>query len=256
MSRNAWNQFDGLYRPGATVLESLKQLLSNLDERERDIVFRLLERYLIIREYSIHAIEIIKMLDREYSGEKIILSPVKSFGASRPKSGDALLYEIHTLRGMAERIKIEVADTPLSPKCYQDGWLHVSVDDFIGSGSQFLEMVRQIPENGRSPNIAAVCSIVIQRQAAELLESSGFRVHACVVREKAIGDPGGPFREDMEVAYEVYDNIESRLSCSNEYRRGYAMSEATVSMKSTPNNTLPIFWYNGRNKWPAPFPRP
>jgi hypothetical protein len=59
-----------------------------------------------------------------------------------------------------------------------------------------------------------------------------------------------------DIFYQNYDAVEAILKCTEQYRRGFLGSEALVSLKRTPNNTLSIFWYEGKEKnWPAPFPR-
>jgi len=252
----SWEAFNGHYQHGRSVYDSLQSLLSELSNPERDLVFDILEDYLIIRDYAEHALSLLQRVAANVNADNLLFSPIKDFKAGRPKSGDALAYEFYTLRRVIVDKSIDVVDTPKNPKCREEGRYHVAVDDFIGSGSQFMTMINILQNEGIDPRIQAVCAIVIQAEARQLLEASGYTVFSCIDRQKAIGDPNGRFGDNIDRAYDIYDAIEARLCCSQTYRRGYKQSEASVSMRATPNNTLPIFWYHGTKKWPAPFPRP
>jgi len=256
VERKSWKAYDGLYQLDETVLDSLNAILRVIDEKERDFMFNILEDYLIIRDYSDYIRTLFKKILQNIPNNNIIFSPIKDNKAERPKSGDAFLYEIHTLKGLLHNKKIEIVDTPWNQKCRNENNYHIVVDDFIGSGTQFITMIDNLRSDGIDSKIRAVCAIVIQEEARRSLEDRGYFVISCINRSRAIGNPEGPFKEDIHAAYSVYDGIEFRTACSKDYRRGYGGVEASVTMKSTPNNTLPIFWHQGKKKWPAPFPRP
>ena len=53
-------------------------------------------------------------------------------------------------------------------------------------------------------------------------------------------------------------SIETSIGVTEDYRLGYASSEALVSMIRTPNNTFPIYWFRNKKEklnLHAPFPR-
>ena len=256
IDKKSWQAFDRLYQGGKTVYESLEILLNKLGNQERSLVLDILEDYLIVREYSEYTRELLQRISSTVASKRLLFSPIKDFKSDRPKSGDALIYEIHTLRGVISEKRVCVVDDPRNPKCQEQGVYHIAVDDFIGSGNQFTKMVNELKEKDVNPNFQGICAIVIQSEARQILEDSGYNVFSCVERHKAIGNPNGRFQDNIASAYELYDSIEGRIACPSNYRRGYRQSEASVSMKATPNNTLPIFWYQGKDRWPAPFPRP
>ena len=255
VDKKNWRLFDRIYTRTNTVLEALQKLCASMKSEEVDLVLDILQDYLILRDYSHHTADLIETISQQTEADGIVFSPIKDFEANRPKSGEAVLYEIHTLKRTVSK-RITIVDTPRNTDSHKTELYHVAVDDFIGSGNQFLTMVNTLKAEGIDPKIDAVAALVVQETGRHKLEANGYKVFSCINRRKTIDDPAGVFGSDIPRAYRVYDELERRLSCAAKYRRGYAQTEASVSMKSTPNNTLPIFWYQGATKWPAPFPRP
>lgn len=78
------------------------------------------------------------------------------------------------------------------------------------------------------------------------------QVFANIVMDRAISDRKDGNRETYQA---VMESIEDYIRVKEEYRMGYAQSEALVRMFRTPNNTFPIYWLkNNKNPCP-PFPR-
>lgn len=251
-----WSRYDAFFQPKFSVLESINILLRNMNNKERDLVMCLLNEYLIIQEYGQFALKIAQDIGFNYNNKKLNLLPVRPVNSTKTKSGQNLIYDISTFKSYYNNTYVNFIDRPEDYKDNRKYLINVFVDDFIGSGSQFLTMIQDLECLGMVIPVDRVYCIVAQQDAIDRLSARGIEVTACIVRNKGLGAIDGSFASDVSAAYSVYDKIEARLSCPNEYRRGYAGSEALVSMKSTPNNTLPIFWYEGANKWHAPFLRP
>ena len=90
----------------------------------------------------------------------------------------------------------------------------------------------------------------------ERLEAAGYVVLELELRGKGLERLAKRRRVPENTIYEEYDKLERKTKCSADYKRGRDQTEALVTMKATPNNTLPIFWWEGKIKWRAPFPRP
>lgn len=103
-----------------------------------------------------------------------------------------------------------------------------------------------------------VAAFVIQEDTVFDLFSQGLAVFHGKTHKRAISGQGNIGSFDEGLALRIYDQIESHLSVAEEYKRGYEQSEALITLKRTPDNTLPIFWSRkdkDGTKWPAPFPR-
>ena len=238
------------------MLDMLVELLTPLKPLERDLVSDLLDDYLVVWEYKLEVVKILKKIVEISQGKPIIISPVKDFKAQKVKSGSSLTFELNTYIHFFQDSKFTFTDDPSSDRFQNFEGFKVLVDDFIGSGNQFIEMTEYLADNEFSSGTDLVATIVIQEEGKQKLEEAGFQVYSPHERTKSIQRLVTDEGYDQTEVYGLYDKIEERLGCHDDFKRGYGQSEATVTLKKTPNNTLPIFWYQGRFSWPAPFPRP
>lgn len=256
ISSKKWDAFDDVRPDKKKILDVLLSFLADLDRVEREFVTDILDNYLLIKEYQREVITILGEIVRRSKGRRVIISAVKDFNADKVKSGTALTFEFNSAANYFPDHEFVFAEDPTSDRFQKAKGFKVLVDDFIGSGNQFLEMKGVIENKGLSAAVDLVAAIVIQREGKQALINAGYDVFSIHERPKSIEALIAKSGKNAQDVYDVYDGIEARTNCSEKYKRGYEQSEATVTLKKTPNNTLPIFWYEGKYKWPAPFPRP
>jgi len=256
VAEKGWSIFDGILRNrGETVEKILADFLNGMTFKERSLVLKLLSDYLILKDYTRPSLELLDQICSALNEPTIRFAPVKVHGASRIKSGDALVYEMDANQGMIEGKNLIFRDDPAQPEFWDNEDAKVVVDDFVGTGDQFLGMLADLKEKGIEPNINMLATLVIQQSGKDKIEAAGIRVISLHVRPKALEKIALEQNVDIQEIEEFYLTIESGTLCSPFESMGYMASQALVTMKKTPDNTLPIFWLGGENKWPAPFPR-
>lgn len=132
-----------------------------------------------------------------------------------------------------------------------------ALDDFIGSGdtaNQFLDDMEKEVLNETDKLI--ICTISILQTGFKSLTERGYDVFYSILQKKGISDelPENYRRKAIKLMIE----IERKIGVSENYQFGYKQSEAMITLARTPNNTFPVYWWsapNGKNAWPAPFPR-
>lgn len=256
VSSKHWDVYDKVRPDGKTMLDVLVEFISPMEPLERQIVSDLLENYLVIRDYSHIIIDLLKEISERSNGRAIAISAVKDYTATKVKSGAALTFEMNSNTHYFDGIKFTFCEDPASERFQDFDGFKVLVDDFIGTGNQFLDMSKYLEKNGFKKEVDLVAAIAIQQEGKLNLEKNGFNVFSVHERPKSIQNLIDRSGRSAEEVYKIYDGIELRFDCPHNYKRGYGQSEAAVSLKKTPNNTLPIFWFQGKKKWPAPFPRP
>jgi hypothetical protein len=251
-----WAAYDGLRASGETVLDALGLFLSGMDVRQRKLSLDILERYLIIKEYSVPAKQLLERIVAETDQEQIFISTVKDFGSEKVKSGASLSYEFSSLTNLFPQKNFSFFEDPTSEKFLASDGFCVLVDDFIGSGNQFLKMLTHLDENDIAVRCDCVAALIFQDEGRLRIEEKGYSTVHLHSRPKCLHEIAQLRGVEVAKIHEIYDAIEASTCCNPDYNRGYSSCEASVTLKKTPNNTLPIFWHEGRKKWPAPFPRP
>jgi hypothetical protein len=256
VAEKSWASFDFLCHPEKTVHQSLVDMLASLASNEVDLSLDFLEDYLIVRDYGRHARDLMAKI-KELSGDQdVLFTPILDYQATRPKSGHALHYDMAQFSGLFNSNNASFLDDPKSEECQRHEGIHVSVDDFIGTGNQFLRMRDAVVNDGLNFGVTHIATICIQAEAFQTLKSEGFSVVALYIREKAMDLASVRRQSASAPLYEEYDTMVRKTGCSKAYRLGRDDSEALVTMKRTPNNTLAVFWTKGKkSSWPAPFPR-
>ncbi|WP_282601817.1 phosphoribosyltransferase [Paracoccus sp. PARArs4] len=256
VSSKKWDAYDSVRPDGKTMLDVIVELISPMSPPERKIATDLLDDFLVIKDYSHIVIDLLKEIVRQSKGRAIAISTVKDYKATKVKSGAALTFEMNSNIHFFDGVKFTFCEDPKGPRFQDFKGFKVLVDDFIGTGNQFLGMSEHLEEAGFKKEVDLVATIAIQQEGKLNLEKNGFNVFSVYERPKSIQALIALSGRPAEEVYEIYDGLELRVGCPDDYKRGYGQSEATVSLKKTPNNTLPIFWFQGEKKWPAPFPRP
>lgn len=249
-----WSVFDGKIRKRTDKIHDIIiNFLSQMSSIQRSLVMDLLSDYYILKDYTESAINILEALRRE-TADDIKIAPVKVKGATKIKSGDALVYDMDAAQALIPG-NFLFFDDPFSREFWEGAEKKVIVDDFIGTGDQFLEMVDNIRVSGLDPKVDYLATIVIQESGRNEIEGKGIPVVPLFVRSKALEQLSTSSQRDIQDIRDIYISIEDNTKCNSFLRFGYMGSEATVTMKKTPDNTLPIFWHDGDNGWMTPFPR-
>ena len=256
IAANNWAAFDYDAHPNKTVSHAVRDLIASLPADEAQLALELLDDYLIIKDYRRAARELMQLIQASVGNARTFISPVRDFSATSTKSGQALHYDMRNFTALFAARQVEMRDDPRSAECQAHEGPHVAVDDFIGTGGQFITMRDKILEQCCRFPITHVAVVCIQEQAFERLTAEGLTVLALEVRPKAMPHLAAKTGRNVKDLYAAYDTIEAKAAPMSRARRGWDASEALVTLKSTPNNTLPIFWTEGKAKWPAPFPRP
>jgi hypothetical protein len=255
IERKGWSSFDGtLRRRGDTVSGLLVTFLERMASPQRALAMDLLSDYLILKDYTLPAIDLLDRICAATSGS-LKIAPVKTRRAGRIKSGDALVYEMDAHQMSIEERILKFHDDPFEAEFWEGSEKKILVDDFIGSGDQIFEMIDEISKSGIAPRIDTVATIVMQEPGQKRLLDHGINVITIYARPKALTYLASTSGKDEGELRAIYLEIEKHTGCSPFESFGYQNTEATVTMKKTPDNTLPIFWYEGDAGWPAPFPR-
>lgn len=141
-------------------------------------------------------------------------------------------------------------------KCVESDFDIIIVDDFIGSGNQISSFIELCNLNKSKTHVYTIIMQDISRDKVTPLVD---RIYSSLPsRKRAITDGLSIGSFSVSNAKIIYERIESLIDINRDYSYGYEKTEALVTMKRTPNNTLPIFWTSrmkGGKKWPSPFPR-
>lgn len=251
-----WSAFDLIAHPELTTIEAITQMLRGLPSNEIDLSLDLLDDYIIIKDYSSAARSLMVGLRDLEEDNPILVTPLIDYQSERTKSGHSLHYEMSNFTGLFGARKVLFRDDPKSTFSQEYVGIHVSVDDYIGTGSQFFGMIESIIKDGKTDTISHIATICIQESAKIALEAAGYQIIALNVLGKGLDRLAHRRGLPKAKVLSEYEILERKTTRAAKYRLGRDESEALVTMKATPNNTLPIFWIEGRAKWPAPFPRP
>jgi len=251
-----WAAFDGLLASGKTVQDTLQVFLSGMNAEQRKLSLSLLERYLIMKDYQLPAKGLLEKIVASTDDERIFISTIKDFSSQKVKSGASLSYEFSSLINGFPQKRFSFFEDPSSKEFVNAEGFCVLVDDFIGSGNQFVDMLAHLKDIGVVVRCDCVAALVIQEEGLLRIQGEGYRTIYLKNRPKCLQELASMNSTSLDEVYRIYDTIEIMTCCNDDFKRGYSASEASVTMKKTPNNTLPIFWHEGSKKWPAPFPRP
>ena len=242
-----------LFRHDAFEVFSLMYKL--IDSESRNLISKFLENYLIIFEYRKHTNAICDNIEDIFFGKNVAICP--TIEGNKLKSGHVMLYEVRSSidKNKFNDLKFILSQNDL--KKFSDlDYDIIIVDDFIGSGNQISSFIKN---SGLKKNKTHIYTIVLQDiSKINIIPLVGELYSSLPPRKKAITDGFSIGALNVADAQKLYEKIESLIDINMEYSYGYEKTEALVTMKRTPNNTLPIFWHSrmkGGRKWPSPFPR-
>lgn len=226
------------------------------DNEEYTLLKFLINNYFVCTDYWQHCFKIAENIYSVFFNEKIAIVPICD-ESSKIKSGHAIGYEVSAFLDKKKFATVEILESLDKIKENISDYSIIVIDDFIGSGSQFRKFVRRCEQlyNINTNNIY-LYSIVMMNNTFLRINDFCYASFSIYNFPKALTDFHNQYPSLNHL--DIYKRIESKIEVSKNYKRGYLRSEALVTMKKTPNNTLPIFWcekaVNGQ-KWPAIFPR-
>lgn len=244
-----------------TIVDDIIFFLTEIDDPEAtDLFLDIIDHYIIIKDYSDYVFSIASKIYSLF-GKKdtIVIAPVRDEDGLTIKSGDSICYEIKSQLDPRSFKGIDTMTAYPTDTGYLKGKKILAVDDFIGTGSQFRKFSRKLQnEYAVARDDIYVFCIAAMYHRRERLQSMCHSFHAEILLEKILAAAANG-RPDTKVN-SLYDAVEALVSLKGPfYRRGYGKTEAAISLKRTPNNTLPPFWETkrrgGGQEWPAPFPR-
>lgn len=243
-----------------------ERILEINENKKRDLVLELTERYLWVQEeqyiyYLIDAVKKMMQMKPEINEKtKIYIMPLVSpEDEGKTKSSSMLVYLFNSVKlrhdNVLSRYKFEIIDKNENLSLYLENKdaILVLADDYVGTGETAEKCLLHILKMKVEISQIAIVSLVAQQMGLDYLSKYTVCVSASVVRQRGISD----FYED-EILHEniqLMREIEDKMSIREKYKFGYKKSEALVTMCRTPNNTFPIFWEESGNMKIAPFPR-
>jgi hypothetical protein len=259
--RNKWSRDLQIpHQKGLILFDAITEFVASIDPSHRNIAFSLLDQFEIIRAYDPYAKYFAEKIAEIAEGrDKCFVCPVASPQEGEIKSGHNFVYDIKTWASVKSIANVEYLDSALSSKIIDtDRNAVVFVDDFIGTGDQFDGILKLFVKKNPKIQKKILIAIRVQAQAHKEITNKGVEVICDAVRNKAISDSRAIGALSKEDAMEMYLSIEKFANISRDYSLGYGRTEALITLKRTPDNTLPIFWSTGEKRekeWPAPFPR-
>jgi hypothetical protein len=259
---NNWSLTTRLFHPNnLNLFDAISAFISGLEQSDRELVYCLLEKYEIIVEYRPEAQSLIERFLADFDETRqYFLAPLIPPGGSKIKSGHTVLYEAISFIDSNKYANIMQVDTPFSEQIdFSKQSVVVFFDDFVGTGTQFDEMYEEFElKRACVPTDAMLLVIRIQQEAYAHLSSKGVRIISGDIRPKAISSGYAIGDLDVISAHALYKAIQDRVELQYGCNLGFGGAEALITMKKTPDNTLPIFWASRTitgGAWPAPFPR-
>ena len=243
-----------------------ERILEINENKKRDLVLELTERYLWVQEeqyiyYLIDAVKKMMQMKPEINEKtKIYIMPLVSpKDEGKTKSSSMLVYLFNSVKlrhdNVLSRYKFEIIDKNENLSLYLENKdaILVLADDYVGTGETAEKCLLHILKMKVEISQISIVSLVAQQMGLDYLSKYTVCVSASVVRQRGISD----FYKD-EILHEniqLMKEIEDKMSIREKYKFGYKKSEALVTMCRTPNNTFPIFWEESGNMKIAPFPR-
>lgn len=253
VDRKGWSIWDGARRKG--ILESIAAMFGGASADEAALLLSLIGEYDIFQDYRRLAFDLLDGLVADGISEAIFC-PVKLSSHSKTKSGQNFIYEIDSLFAQYPDCDYESLDNPLQQKFVFDPRPKILVDDFIGTGDQLSDVLDEFEALDPLLRFDRVMVIAIQEEArANIQNSLGIPVQCLYERSKGMPLAQAKQNRPLQECYDIYSGIVARAGTPQEYALGYRQTEALITLKRTPDNTMGIFWFGGDGKWPAPFPR-
>lgn len=188
-----------------------------------------------------------------------LTKPAKKVVKPKVKSGEKIkmFLELSEYRELKHSQKISLPDDfdCLCSTFNKTTDLLILIDDFIGTGKTANDILDVIFENNlfNSGNTIILTLVAQEIGANKIYEENQVLSFFEHLKDRAISD--FYVGDDIEVNKAKVLEMEKSIQCPKRWSLGYKKTEALVSiMNKSPNNTLPVFWYE-TDTMIAPFKR-
>lgn len=228
-------------------LKRLSDMNSFLDNNDRQMIVDLLQEFdkFFSDSYTKMLKDVLGSIPKaSFCQKNVFLCAMAKFDdLGKIKSGPALAYLSHELKYHSffegKTLEIEPLSYELLRKLDSNSLL-IIVDDFLGSGDTFFEMINNFPQLGSKKESIIVISLVSMEEGFNKVKKAGFNIYTGKSRKKGISELMPENKRDKYL--DLMKNIEKKINTRAEFSLGYKQSEALISMIRTPNNTFPVFW--------------
>ncbi len=233
--------------------------LRGKDERNLFIKLCAMYQFVGVAEYLPKLIKLLeRVIDKQYSGQQknVFIAPLKGKdNHGSIKSADFVSYLTQSVYMKYSRILSKkhfiilgsFEQIKKSSKSFLNKPL-LLIDDFVGSGDYAIEVLQQLTEIGISPREVLICTLFITPKGLDRITNEGYSIEYLEMVESVL--PKLSARERNLLA-----QIEDDMAVPKDLHFGYSESATLITLLRTPNNTLPVFWFLGKGKDPAPFER-
>lgn len=239
--------------------QRISSMYAELDPKQRAVILDFISRYHVCVDYNPAIFAIANTIDALINQNlQISITTPYDANSSNIKSAGTVAYGVRALlTGWGHKSKTIPAHATI-PKVSRPDRTIVIVDDFAGTGDTISASIDHLISIGQPRDRIYICLLYAMDQAIEAFLAKGVPVLAIQRGAPAISGYEFAPEHGGKDAPAIYDALEVDLGVKTQFRRGFGATEALVSMLRTPNNTLPIFWFNGEGSmtpWPCPFPR-
>lgn len=242
--------------------------LRNFDEAEWAMALNVLDK---VAYYSSDRIEEelltqLKKVVKDYPGKTIRILPSGDVG----KSGHVMAYHMKKvmLKAKPPKGSVKVIALEQLPDIENDVLL-ILLDDFSGSGQSigdFYEDKVKGVINGRNITCCALCVAYMAKAKKYLKETEGLKIYGdeygpAFVRRGSVFGYEPSMKKAREFCFKYGEMMFPQWRERDQKPLGYQNSQSLVCFEhTTPNNTLPILWYDGKiqpsgAQWNPLFPR-
>ncbi len=233
--------------------DALISLLSHQDSEGRQLLFSLLSRFDVCQfgQYQNKAHEVADIVMERLPpsiGNVLLLPLLGDVPARKSKSGDAISWLMS--RRLRANVEASGRQFAMASEHIPDALLgraastaFVMVDDFIGSGKTARKAVDRLVGLGVPGANIYVCSFVGMVRGETVLREAG--VNCIMLSKQARGISDAINIDDKAAALEMMARMEERNGVRDGFRLGYEQSESLALMCFCPNNTFPVFWWDG-----------
>ncbi len=245
-----------------TYTNQILEILPFLTTEERFLLIDLVGRFSVCEfaEYYSQGMTLSLQLVATLSEnvKHVVLLPlVNPVGQVKPKSGEGIAWLMS--REMEAKVKSSGRTFEMSSRTIRKAALKraevtvfILVDDFVGSGDTAENAIEWLSSQGINPkNIVVGCFLGLESGQNKILAKGASAVFLGALG-RGISDAA--HIADKHAALQLMSAVEEKNGVVEKFRFGYKGGEALALMCFCPNNTFPIFWWDGP-AWNGPFSR-
>ncbi|KGL38304.1 hypothetical protein BMT55_02710 [Listeria newyorkensis] len=246
---------------GSMFIKRAISLYSKLDTKQRDSFLGLLEQFDFyqIKDYENFLVDIYSQMRWGIEGlEKILIIPLEKQGELNLKSGSLVAYLFRTTlikyiderffenKSLVIKVKHRLTIEDVNEYAENPNARIVFVDDFIGTGRSTTEVIKSYKLMGLNEENVLVLTFICLQASIDRFNTCKFRFMYST-KGKTLSDVFSE-KADLEEKRMLFKQISKKINSPKGYMSGYNKSEALLATIRTPNNTLPFFWRDNKQK--------